>query len=616
MAGQLSHRGPDEDGIHVDGDIGLAHTRLSIVGLADGQQPMATADGAVVISYNGEIFNYPELRDGLIARGRHFRTGSDTEVILHLYEELGADCLSELNGDFAFALWDSRQQRLMLARDRMGVRPLFYTEHEKTLFFASEIKALLAVPGIEADIDPIALDQIFTLWAPVAPRTAFRNICELPPGHMMLIERDRRTLRRWWTLEFPDHGAAGMAAAPVEELKTLLDDATRIRLRAEVPVGSYLSGGLDSSLISAFAARAIPDRLQAFSVTFDTKEHDESRWQLMMAEALGVEHAAVQCAAGDIARIFPDVVRHMERPVLRTAPAPLYMLSHLVRESGMKVVLTGEGADEIFAGYDLFREAKIRRFCGRQPNSARRPRLFQRLYPYLPGLQQQTPEYLARFFGAGADDIGDPLFSHRPRFRSTAATKLFFSPDLKNTLNGYDAAADLVAQLPADFVRWHPLHQAQYLETTFLLPGYILSSQGDRVMMANSVEGRFPFLDHRVVAFASQLPPDMKLRGLREKHILREVAKGLVPDAIIDRPKQPYRAPDSQAFAGRHAPGYIEEALSPQALADSGLFNVVAVNKLKNKSLHGQATSFRDNAAFVGILSTQLWHAAFRGRAH
>jgi asparagine synthase (glutamine-hydrolysing) len=295
--------------------------------------------------------------------------------------------------------------------------------------------------------------------------------------------------------------------------------------------------------------------------------------------------------------------------VLRTAPAPLHMLSQLVREDGMKVVLTGEGADEIFAGYDLFREAKIRRFCGRQPNSTRRPLLFRRLYPYLPGLQQQSSEYLARFFGAGADAVDDPLFSHRPRFRSTAAAKLFFSPELKDRLAGYDAAADLAAQLPADFARWHPLHQAQYLETAFLLPGYILSSQGDRVMMANGVEGRFPFLDHRVVAFASRLSPDVKLRGLREKHVLKEAARGLVPDAIIDRPKQPYRAPESAAFTEN--PGYLDEMLSSQALAKGGLFNAPAVEKLKSKVLHQQATSFRDNAAFIGILSTQLLQAAF-----
>ncbi len=613
MAGALSYRGPDDSGIHVDRDAGLAHRRLAIVGLSDGQQPMASADGSLVISYNGEVFNYVELRAAMIAKGRQFRTHSDTEVILHLYDEMGPDCLSELNGDFAFALWDTKRQRMLLARDRMGVRPLFYTERAGTLFFASEIKALLTVPGIEAELDPIALDQIFTLWTPIAPRTAFRNVSELPPGHMMLIEDGRRTVRSWWRLEFPDHGADAPRPDATEELRALLDDAIRIRLRADVQVGSYLSGGLDSSLISALAARAAPGRLRTFSVTFDTGEHDESPWQAMMAEALGTDHTAAPCHAGDIARLFPEVVRHMERPVLRTAPAPLHMLSGLVHRNGLKVVLTGEGADELFAGYDIFREAKLRRFCGRQPDSAIRPHLFRRLYPYLPGLKRQSPEYLAKFFGAGADDIGDPLFSHRPRFRSTAAAKLFFSPELKAELADYDAAADLAAQLPPEFGRWHPLHQAQYLETAFLLPGYILSAQGDRVMMANSVEGRFPFLDPRIVEFASRLPPDVKLRGLKEKHILKTVAKGLVPDAIIERPKQPYRAPDSQAFAGA-SPAYLDDALSRGALTNGGLFNPAAVEKLKGKVLHQESSSFRDDAAFVGILSTQLWLAAFPAR--
>lgn len=611
MSRQIAHRGPEAGGLHVDGATGLAHTRLSIVGLEDGSQPMANPEGSLVISFNGEIFNYVELRDDLISKGRRFRTASDTEVILQAYEEWGPACLGHFNGDFAFALWDANQQRLMLARDRMGVRPLFYTEHQDGLFFASEVKALLEVPGVEAAIDPVALDQIFTLWAPIPPRTVFRNIFELPPGHMMLAENGRRTVSRWWSLDYPLMGEEVHPASPAEELRGLLDQATRLRLRADVPVGSYLSGGLDSSLVSALAARAVPGRLKTFSVTFETREHDESAWQTLMAGALGVEHSSVRCAGGDIAAEFPGTVGHMERPVLRTAPAPLAVLSRLVRQTGMKVVLTGEGADELFAGYDIFREAKVRRFCGRQPSSARRPLLFRRLYPYLPGLKQQTPEYLARFFGAGADDIGDPLFSHRPRFRSTAAVKLFYSSELKQALAGYDAAEDLAAQLPPDFSRWHPLNQAQYLETSYLLPGYILSSQGDRVMMANGVEGRFPFLDHRVVEFATRLAPELKLRGLREKHILKEAARGLVPDAIIDRPKQPYRAPDSEAFAGSTLPDPVRAALSPAAIEEAGLFNASATGKLVHKAVHQRATSFRDNAAFVGILSAQLWQAAF-----
>ena len=609
MVAALRHRGPDGEGALVHGDTGLAHTRLSIVGLADGAQPMVSDDADIAVSFNGEIFNYIELREDLKARGHRFRTTSDTEVLLKAYAAKGTDCLQDFNGDFAFALHDTRSRTLLLARDRMGVRPLFYTEHAGALFFASEIGALLALPGMTAEIDPFALDQIFTLWCPLPPRTAYRGIYELPPGHLMLVKDGARTIRPWWQLSYPDRADVPPArpmGEQVEELRALLSDATRIRLRADVPVGTYLSGGLDSSLISALAARTVTHGLRTFSLTFRSEEHDESGWQRQMAATLEAEADGVECTTAAIADALPAVMRHIECPILRTAPVPLHRLAARVRERGMKVVLTGEGADEIFAGYDLFREARVRRFCGRQPDSARRPRLFQRLYPYLPGLQQQSPDYLARFFAFGAEAHDDPLYSHRPRFRSTAAAKLFFSPDLKTTLGDYDAAADLAARLPADFGRWHALHQAQYLETAFLLPGYILSSQGDRVMMANAVEGRFPFLDHRVVTFAASLPPEAKLRGLREKHILKEAARGLVPEAIIDRPKQPYRAPDSKSFATPDTPTYLDDVLSPTRLAEGGLFNGPAVGKLKDKVLKGQASGFRDNAAFIGILSTQL----------
>ncbi|MFB9949489.1 asparagine synthase (glutamine-hydrolyzing) [Rhizobium puerariae] len=613
MAGAIAHRGPDGQGVFAAPGIGLAHVRLSIVGLADGQQPMTDSDGRFTIAFNGEIFNYVELRDELKACGVVFHTGSDTEVLLQLYAIHGEAGLSRLNGDYAFAIWDARDRRLLLARDRMGVRPLFHAEHKGTLYFASEIKALLEVPGIEAELDPVALDQIFTLWAPIPPRTAFRNIFELEPGHLMIAERGRTTIRPYWTLDFPDIGdhAAADQAAREEELRALLADATRLRMRADVPVGAYLSGGLDSSLITALAAPMAPNGLNTFSVTFDDAEHDESAFQMEVARALGTHHRAIACGPADIARNFPDVIRFAERPVLRTAPAPLYRLSGLVRDAGMKVVLTGEGADEVFAGYDIFREARVRRFCARQPGSKIRPHLFRKLYPYLPGLKQQSADYLAAFFGAGGDADGDPLFSHRPRFRSTAATKIFYSDDLRSTLGAYDAAEELASRLPENFGRWHPLHQAQYLESRFLLPGYILSSQGDRVAMAHGVEGRFPFLDHRLVEFASRLPPGMKLRGLEEKHILRRVAQDLLPDVITRRPKQPYRAPDSRSFAGGEEQAYVAEMLGERAIAAAGLFNARAVARLHQKCRMQPVAGFRDNAAFVGILSTQLWLKAF-----
>jgi asparagine synthase (glutamine-hydrolysing) len=616
MIGAVAHRGPDAQGFFVDNEIGLGHARLSILDLASGQQPMANADKSVCISFNGEIFNYVELREELIARGRRFATTSDTEVILHLYDELGPDCVSRLNGDFAIALWDARRRRLMLAHDRMGVRPLFYTRRRGALYFASEVKALLEVPGVSAELDPMALDQIFTFWFPLAPRTAFKDIAELKPAHVLLADAHGTVVRTYWSLDYPRPGEEGphdarAEAALTEEVEHLLLDATRIRLRADVPVGAYLSGGLDSSLVAAAAKRFVPDRLRTFSLTFESAEFDESEHQQQMVRALGTAHESVTCTAADIARLFPQAIRHGEKPILRTAPAPLLALSDLAHGNSYKVVLTGEGADEVFAGYDIFKEAKLRRFCARQPESRRRPLLFRRLYPYLPGLQAQSAQYLAAFFGAGVGPLDDPLFSHLPRLRSTAGAKAFFSRELRARLDGYDALGELRESLPAEFARWHPLSQAQYLETAYLLPGYILSSQGDRVAMAHAVEGRFPFLDHRVVELGARIPPQLKLNGLREKHLLRRAAERLLPSAIANRTKQPYRAPDAQAFVGPHAPDYVARRLAAAEIAAAGTFDANAVERLVAKCRNGKFIGFRDNAAFVGILSTQLWQREF-----
>jgi asparagine synthase (glutamine-hydrolysing) len=616
MIGTIAHRGPDESGVHVERGVGLGHARLAIIDVATGKQPMANAAGDVWATFNGEIFNYIELRNELMARGHVFRTDSDTEVILQAYQAYGPACVERFNGDFAFALFDRRQNRFMLARDRMGVRPLFYAWRDGCLYFASEVKALLDVPGIDGEIDPVALDQVFTFWFPLAPRTPFKDILELPPAHVLVATPDEVVVRSYWQLHYPDADDAGALdnrpeAEIADELRELLLDATRIRLRSDVPVGAYLSGGLDSSIIAASVHQIVPERHRTFSVTFESQEFDESAFQLEMVRALGTDHTAIPCRRADIGRLFPDVIRHTERPILRTAPAPLYALSKLVNENGYKVVLTGEGADEVFAGYDIFKEAKLRRFCAAQPQSKRRPLLFQRLYPYLPGLKGQSQSYRQAFFTAGLAEASDPLFSHLTRFRTTAGTKAFFSGDLRAALAGYDAVDELRAGLPADFARWHWLSQAQYLETAYLLPGYILSAQGDRVAMAHAVEGRFPFLDHRAVEFAAKIPPKLKIRGLREKHILREAMAPLLPKVIGNRVKQPYRAPDSQSFLGEDAPAYVAHSLAAAEIGEAGYFDPRAVEKLVAKCRNQSSVGFRDNMAFVGILSTQLFHREF-----
>lgn len=609
MVETLDHRGPDDSGLWLGGPVGFGHTRLSIIDLSGGRQPMQTADARLTVTFNGEIFNYIELRRDLLAKGRRFATDSDTEVILHLYDEYGPECVRHMNGQWAFAVWDVQKRELFLSRDRLGIRPLYYTTSGQKLLFASEIKALLTNPSVRRELDPIALDQLFTFWAPLAPRTVFRGISELPPGHNLLVRDGRLHLEQYWQLDFSKQSSAN-ADELAEQLFELLEDATRLRLRSDVPVGAYLSGGLDSSITTALVKRLNRDRLCTFSVEFADPEFDESRYQGDVVRLLGTEHRTVVCTHDDIARVFPQVIRHSERPVLRTAPAPLLLLSQLVRESGFKVVLTGEGADEVLGGYDIFKEARIRRFWARQPDSRYRPLLLKRLYPYLRNLHAQSPAYLKAFFQVRPRDLASPFFSHLPRWDMTSKLKSFFTSDVRGAIADYDALADLERQLPSRYFDWDSFAQAQYLETTGLLPGYILSSQGDRVAMAHSVEGRFPFLDYRLVEFAATIPPRLKMRGLDEKHILKRAAGDLVPDSVRQRPKQPYRAPDARSFfdetTGQARQPYVEDLLSADAVRRAGLFDPSAVERLVMKAKSGGVIGTKDNMALVGILSTQL----------
>jgi asparagine synthase (glutamine-hydrolysing) len=609
MTRSLAHRGPDGCGTFVEGQIGLGHRRLSIVDLQSGQQPMASEDGSLWIAFNGEVFNYVELRDDLRARGHRFRTQSDTEVILHLYQAHGEDCVRFLNGEWAFAIWDGQRRRLFLSRDRFGVRPLFYSVAGRTLVFGSEIKSLFLNPELPREVDVEALDQLFTFWAPLAPRTLFKGVFEIRPGHSLVFSEGGCREHRYWRLPEPaaniDNGCDDQAEA--DRLLDLLVDATRIRMRADVPVGAYLSGGLDSTLTAAVATR-FTSGLRTFSVTFDDPAFDERGYQQEAVRHLGTAHDTCHCTEEDIARVFPDVIWHTERPVLRTAPAPLFLLSQRVRQQGYKVVVTGEGADEMLGGYDIFKEAKIRRFWSAFPNSTRRASLLRRLYPYMKSVQAQPPAYLRAFFRVTEDDCRSPFFSHLPRWELTARLKRFYSGDLRKQLGGYDPIAELHAQLPDGYAKWGDLARAEYLETALLLPGYILSSQGDRMGMAHGVEGRYPFLDHRVAELAASLPPRLKMKALNEKYLLKRAARGLVPPSIVARKKQPYRAPDARCFVGanRETPDYVADMLSPRRLSEYGLFNPAAVERLVSKARGGEGLGVKDNMSVVGILSTQL----------
>ncbi len=608
MIGRIAHRGPDDNGVFTDGPAGLAHARLSIIDLAGGHQPMPNRDKSLWVTFNGEIFNYLELREELSREGYPFATHSDTEVILALYEREGEDCVRRFNGQWAFALWDARKKSLFLSRDRMGVRPLFYARQGGAFAFGSEVKALFEHPAVKREADPAALDQIFTFWCALPPRTFFKGVSELPPGHSLRLDRAGLSVRAHWALSYGRNGAATPSSEEeaAARLRELLIDATRLRLRSDVPVGAYLSGGLDSTVTAALIRNFTSAPLKTFSVAFEDAEFDESRYQREAAAHLGTEHQEVRCSDADIGRVFPEVVWHAETALVRTAPAPLFLLSRLVRRSGHKVVMTGEGADETLGGYDIFKEAKIRRFWAARPDSAFRPLLLRRLYPYLPSLRGQSDVYRRAFFRVGEEGEREPFFSHRPRWELTAKLKAFFSEEVRSALAGRDALAEAASLLPPAFGGWDGFSRAQFLESAFLLPGYILSSQGDRVAMAHAVEGRYPFLDPRVVEFAAGLPPRWKMKALNEKYILKKAAGDLIPESVRRRPKQPYRAPDGKCFFGPSAPAYAAELLSPARIARDGLFAPEAVENLARKFREGRAVGAKDNMALVGILSAQL----------
>jgi len=615
MIETLHHRGPDQAGVHHEPGVGLANARLSIIDIAGGRQPIANEDDTIHVVQNGEVFNYRELRRELEAKGHRFRTKSDTEVLVHLYEEEGLGFPERLNGQFAIAVWDSRRRRLVLVRDHVGIAPLYYTEAGGRLLFASEVRALTACPGVARRPDPRGLQELFTFWSPVPPRTVFEGIHELPPGHLLTAGPGLRPKIGRWAPPYPVPGRAGDAPvdaeSAAERIRARLEHAVRLRLRADLPVGAYLSGGLDSSITAALAAREVGANLHTFSVTFADRHYDESSFQERMVRHLGTCHEALHIGAADLVEAFPAAVLQAERPVLRTAPVPLYLLSRHVREAGYKVVLTGEGADEVFAGYEIFKEAKLRRWWARDVDSETRPRWLGALYGYQHGDRTRAGDYWRRFFRRDLENTRDPYYSHRPRWTNTAFIQTLFDPDVLRSLAGHDpvdALPDYLEDLPPESA---PLGRAQYLEMKLFLNGYLLSSQGDRMLMANAVEGRFPFLDPELIAEAGALPPRLKLRGLNEKALLKRAFRDCVPAPVIDRKKQPYRAPGvASLLQDGEVPDYAAHALDPDSIAAVGLFDparaAALVVKCQARAREGLPVAPREDMAFLAILSTQI----------
>jgi len=611
MLRSFSYRGPDESGIYHSPNATIGNVRLSIIDLASGQQPLSDISGRYWIVFNGEIFNYIELREDLENKGIKLKTRSDTEVLVNLFAMYGEKCLTLLNGQFAVAIWDKKEEELFIARDRVGIRPLFYTVANGILYFASEIKALFVNKDVKRELNPENLAQIYTFWTAITPRTAFRDISELSPGHYLVYSRKGLDVHKFWELNFNNSDPAVSLSDALEKFNELFTNAVRIRLRADVEVAAYLSGGIDSSTTVAYIKDIEPGVLNTFSIGFEDKDFDESKYQEEAVRYLNTNHRAISCTSKDIANEFPRVVWHSEIPLTRTAPTPMLILSKLVRDNNIKVVITGEGSDEILAGYDIFRETIIRRFWASQPSSSLRPTLLKRIYPDIPHLRNASPNVLKMFFGYRLEDTDNPLYSHLLRWNNSNHIKKHFSENLRNTVNGYDPLADLSEKLPESFMEWSPLARAQWLETTVFMSGYLLSSQGDRMAMANSVEGRYPFLDYRVIEFCSSLPDRFKLNGLNEKYLLKKLMSGRIPESIVKRPKQPYRAPISSVFIGMGRPDYVDEMLSEKMTGLAGIFSYESVAALLSKIKKTGTASETDNMVLASVISTHLVYTQF-----
>ncbi|TRX66344.1 asparagine synthase (glutamine-hydrolyzing) [Carboxylicivirga sp. M1479] len=609
MLTRIVHRGPDEAGLYRTPTFGMGSVRLSIVDLGSGQQPLCNQDGNLWIAYNGEVYNHTELRQQLQSLGHQFKTNCDTEVVLHMYEEYGADCLTQLNGQFAFSIWDEKKQKLFLARDRFGIRPLFYTRNNDELIFASEIKCLFEYPNVEPHINLKGLKESFIFWSPLSPNTFFQNIKELPPGHYMEFSGGVSEIRSYWKHEFGINTFKGTFNEAAEELSFLLKSSIDLRLRADVQVAAYLSGGLDSSVVTALVKQIQPSSLNTFSIGFDDEQYDESNYQQEVSAHFNTRHKSISCSDNNIVDLLQKAIYHTEAPILRTSPVPMMMLSSLVRKSNIKVVLTGEGADEMLGGYNIFKEAIIRHFWAKDPTSKLRPLLLKRLYPYIPQLKNASAQALKLFFGYQLQNTESPVYSHLLRWKNGQNLTNLLSDDCYQSIKDYHPIDNVANSLVNELDGFTSLEKAQLIESRFFMSGYLLSSQGDRVAMANSVEGRYPFLDHRVAEFCSTLPDEFKIKGLNEKVLLKHMMRTQLPASVIKRPKQAYRAPVGHAII--KSSDLLEAYFSNSALVSSGLFNVDKLASLFTKIQTTNIITEQDNMALIAVLSTQMLYQQF-----
>jgi asparagine synthase (glutamine-hydrolysing) len=629
MADALFHRGPDEDGYLERPGLALASRRLSIVGLFDGRQPLFNEDRSVAVVYNGELFDYPEVRRELSERGHRLVTHCDTELLPHLWEDHGEEMFVRLRGQFAIALWDQRRRRLVLARDRFGICPLYWTRQQTAqgewLLFASEIKALLASGMVEARADPRGINHAFTFFALPGPVTCFAGVNCLLPGHALAIqlgahgETAQVGERTYWEIDFPDRGQE----EPVRDRRKLVDEfeatmlhAVERRLRADVPVVSYLSGGVDSSLVVAMATKLREGNAAGAVPTYTIRVMkpglDEASEAALVARHVGAKTVVVNFGDDEVRGTYPQLIRAAEGPVIDTACAALLLLARRVHADGYKVALTGEGSDEWMAGYPWYRAHKLLGFLDAIPGlpfSQLVRRLFLRL--------SDTPQFpLERIRRTEQAVAGPNAWLDVYGLYSTAKLR-FFSRAMQEALADHVPYEDLRLNLEKAR-RWHPLNRALYVGARVMLPGLLLASKGDRVAMNSSVETRYPFLDEDVFALLAKLPPRWKLRGFREKYVLRLLSERWLPKSIAWRRKAMFRAPlDSfhpDGGGGAAGSPYVDQLFSPESLRKSGYFDPAAVTYWRKhfRSLpRWSSKRITLEMGLVAVFATQLWHHTY-----
>jgi asparagine synthase (glutamine-hydrolysing) len=584
----MSHRGPDSQGFYVAPGIGLGITRLSIIDLETGDQPISNEDGTITVICNGEIYNYKELRQMLISDGHRFRTRSDVEVIVHLYEDYGVQCVNHLRGMFGFALWDSRTRLLMLARDRLGIKPLCYALTPDHLLFGSEYKSILVSSGIEREIDYQAFKDLFTVGFLLGQKTLFKKIRRLLPGHYLLYQDGKFSTHKYWDLCFPvsrQSTPKRNAQEWSESLRAKLEESVRIHLRSDVPVGAWLSGGIDSSAVVSLMKRLTDHPIQTFTLAFENKQYDEVNTQKILTDFPGYDISNCQalCTNNDF-KLLPKAAWHCEDPSTLGIGIARMLISQLASQN-VKVVLTGEGSDEVFGGYPWFRVDKMLRPLRRLPLCIRQ------LITSMPAIRKRWSRAV-RILRAPPNMS---LIRYKQVIDSTypELDARLFSDDLRQRLIEHDDTEDDLS-LPPEFDMYHPFNQLQYLEMKVRLSDFITRNL-DLASMAYSLEVRVPFLDHEFVEFCSQIPPNLKMKWLEEKHIL-----------ITLRRKRGLSVPLAQWI--RDLPEFAEELLSEDMLHENGYFSPRFVTDMLKQHRSGKANY---GIQLLGVLGVQLWHQLF-----